>query len=199
MIIYGILEPCFAAKVTLRCLYETWLTGIGSARFAPAWWHNLAQVLLRPCGLPRKATVLGVPLDDCPDHFWREAVSPNSTCLVDRTKERTTTDSCRKDPGVDRRLTIRNGIVRMCPPLPSGQQLPNGLAKLEVLQSQSRQLSRRRPQPTRRASRARSLAARRGTSSFQQPLAFFRRQPVSNTYSQPLHPLTRVFQRRDRG
>ncbi len=51
VVVYSILEPLLAAEVSLRRLDgNVAQQKLDLLRSPPAWWHNLAQVLLKSCG-----------------------------------------------------------------------------------------------------------------------------------------------------
>jgi len=81
--IYGILEPLLAAGNAPLSVWKRGLTGIGSARVRRLPGGTTSRRSSSGQWRYRgKATVLGRPLDDCPDHFWRvRPLSPHNSTL----------------------------------------------------------------------------------------------------------------------
>src|SRR2546426_7068524 len=146
-------------------------------------------------------TALRVCLHNCPDHFWRKAASPDSSCFINGSQKWTCINAGANGPHVDCFLhPLRNWD---CPNVATLSSKvcndPVSFSKLEVLQSQRCYLGSSETTTDQKCEQSTIASAVESLSVFraQQLLAFFRGQPVSDTYSQPSNTLHATYACRD--
>jgi len=138
---------------------------------------------------PWQTATFRVSLHNCPDHLGCKAVSPDSASPVDGPQQWTCIDVGAKGPVVDRFLyPFRNGDRPDVATLSSQvRNDPMAFPKLEILESQDRHFSPPKATADEKLGQGTIAVTAKSLSGFgaQQLLAFFCRQPISETHSQP--------------